>query len=268
MKNIYIDLSDFKNTFPVLEALKTYGTLKKKLTLFVKGSADEYTSLDDFKNIVRRNKFADDDINSIEAVIKPIENFENISLNDETITMRLLDDTKTNHRSLFVFYKENDEETRIEEIINKALIIYKKYINNDHDIKLGNIQKFKNDDKKEAIFKKYNEYKGQIPLKNVLSNEFDIVLIDDEASYYLFTLLKNYSKFIKREKTAKSYFAKFSPFGYQKFEEREVDVDTLFSLSYFKIDKNDKLYIYIKEETSPSEFIEIFNLLESISQKI
>ena len=75
---IYLDINDFINKHTITDALSSYSKIKGHIEIFLKADALEYSSLEDLKNILRRNKFDDYDLKQINYYIKPYEGFEKL----------------------------------------------------------------------------------------------------------------------------------------------------------------------------------------------
>lgn len=263
---IYIDINDFKNKHVISDALSSYSNIKGNIEIFLKADALEYPSLEDLKNVRRRNKFDSSDLKNITYFIKPYESFEKLKQDDNYIYFRIYDDTINRSKKLFLFYNNNSS---IDSIINKYNKVKNYYLTHidDKEISLGLIDKFNTNTDLYKSLKSINDFKEIVPLNNIFENHDDIILIDNEASFYIFSLLNYHSHFIKKEKDIKSYLSIFKPFGYHKIVDREVNLDTLFLYSTFQIEKNDKIYISINEDASPSQIIEFLTFLESIRDK-
>lgn len=269
---LYLEMNDFTSSSVVMATLRSYNAINGNVEIYVKADGSEFNELDDFKKIRRRNKFDEDDLKSINFFIKTYNDFESFCNNNEkNIVFRIHDDTMINEKRIYLFFnkdiKEEDLKIKIDNVIN----FYNKYIlkeNENKNISLGMVEKYNY--KKDPIYNfvktNINEFKEYIPLKNCIDNKCDIVLIDNELSYYIFTLLSYYSKFKKREKSVKSYFATFKPFSYHKVIENDVNLESLFTYSTFEINiKDNRINLYVSKDISPSEFFSLITFLQKLN---
>lgn len=268
---LYLDMNDFTSSSTVMATLRSYNEINGNIEIYIKANGSEFNELDDFKKVRRRNKFDDDDLKSINFFIKTYDSFETFNNDEEKTIFRIHDDTLINEKRIYLFFDKNINEEDLKLKIDNVINFYNKYILKDNEnktISLGIIEKYNY--KKEHLYNfvksNINEFKEYIPLKNCIDNKCDIVLVDNELSYYIFTLLSYYSKFKKREKSVKSYFATFKPFSYHKVVENNVNLESLFTYSTFEIDnKNNKINLYISKDISPSEFFSLLTFLQKLN---
>lgn len=260
---IYIDLNEFENAFPILDAFKTYTTLKGKINFLVKGDASSYLALDDYKNIKRRSSFDEIDLKDVKFNLTTFDSFEELKNKDEETIFRVLDNPKTKKRSIFLFFNDDINHDLLKEKIDYIINFYKENVENK-PLKVSLIKKFKEDKDLELFLKNnLNEFSSTFEIKDILNNDSEIVLLSEEIKYYAFSLLSNYSRFLKSEKNIGGYLSKFNPFSYQKISSKEVNLDSIFNESTFVFSKDNKLSCLIKKDLTASSFIELFEFFES-----
>lgn len=260
---IYIDINDFKNTNVLKDALNSYEKIRTKLDIFVKANGLDHSSLDDLKNIRRRNKFDDDDLKNITYYFSAFDSFESLKLKDASTYFRIYNDTINNSKKLFMFYKHEIENEDLLHKLGQAKSYFKTHINNK-TLKVGIIEKYDTHTNTYKAVKGDDDFNEIVPLDKIFENKNDIILIDDEASFYIFTLLNYHSKFKKMEKDIKSYFSSFKPFGYHKMIEKEVNLDNLFEYATFELEKDGKITVFVKQDSSPAELVETLTFLEQL----
>lgn len=264
MNKIYLDINEFKNTYPLMQALKTYNSINGKSHFLIKADGIEYQILDDLKFIKRRIKFDEDDINDCNFNLKTYESFNTFKRNKLNTFFRILDDSKNNKKTVYLFYNKDITFNELYSKLQYVIDFYKKYINNKEEIKIGIINKFENDLNLLKELKSLTQFHEIIELNKLLDNSSNIVLLDDEVTYYTFNLLSTYSKFMKLAKTVGGYASFFKPFSYQKMSPKEVNLNSYFSFSLFEITPKDKLInIYIQENISPTEMIDFLSIIDT-----
>ncbi len=260
---IYIDINDFKNTKVLKDALNSYEKIRTKLDIFIKANALDHASLDDLKNVRRRNKFEENDLKNITYYFSAFDSFEELKFKENSVYFRVYNDTINNTKKVFMFYKHDIDVDELFTKLNKVKEYYKTHID-DKKLKVGIIEKFDTHTDLYKNIRTDDDYNEIVPLNKLLENKNDIILIDDEASFYVFTLLNYHSTFKKMEKDIKSYFSSFKPFGYHKMVEREVNLDNLFEHATFEIEKDGKITVFVKQDSSPSELVETLTFLEQL----
>ena len=260
---IYIDINDFNNASILKDAINSYDKIRTKLDIFIKANALEHASLEDLKCVRRRNSFEPDSLKNISYYLSGFNSFESLKLKDNSTYFRVYNDTINNTKKVFMFYNHtlNKEDLLLK--IEQIKAYYKTHIQ-DTGLKIGIIEKFDTSTELYKEVKLLDEYNGIVSLNSIFENKNNIILIDDEAAFYIFTLLNYHSKFRKVEKDIKSYFSSFKPFGYQKMVEKEVNLDNLFEHLTFEIEKDGKITAYIKQDSSPSEIVESLTFLEQL----
>ena len=268
---IYLDINNFTNPSSVIATLRSYNSVGGSLEIYIKADGYDYNELDDFKKIKRRNNFDKDDLKTCNFKVATYENFENFKLKDGETLFRIHDDTINNELKIYLFYNKNITKENLQNSLDKTIEFYNKYILKDNvnrKLKVGLVEKF--DEEKDPLYKyiksEVNEYEETIPLKSVLNNKCDIILMDNEVSFYVFTLLSFYSKFKKREKSVKSYFATFKPFSYQKMVENEVNLESLFTFSSYVITKDNDINLFVSKDISSSELFSLITFLQRLNK--
>ena len=238
---IYLDMNDFASSGTVLSTLRSYDAINGNIEIFVKADGKVFTELDDFKKIRRRNKFDDDDLKYV------------------------------NFFKVYIFYNQNIDKDLLKNEIDQAISFYSQYIDSKIDknnISVGIVEKFnyEKDDIYSFVRTNIPNFKEVIPLKSCIESKCNIVLLDDEVSFYIFTLLSNYSKFKKKEKSVKSYFSTFKPFSYHKIIENEVNLESLFTYSTFEIENNGKINLYLDKDIPASNLFSVLTFLQKLNQ--
>ncbi len=268
---IYLDINDFEHDSTVMSTLRSYNSIDGNLEIYVKANGATYSELDDFKKVRRRNKFDEDDLKKINFFIKTFHSFEDFKLeNDEDVAFRIHDDTLENEKRINMLYKLDEDHELLKEKIEKVTNFYKNYLLKkgvSPSINLGIVEKYnyKSDKTYDFIKNNIDIFNEIVPLKKVIDHSNNILLLDEEVRFYIFTLLSYYSKFKKKEKSVKSYFATFKPFGYHKEVETEVNLESLFTYSTFVIDKNNKVTLYVAKDIEPSELFSLLTFLQRLN---
>lgn len=264
MNKIFLDINEFKNTYPLMQALKTYSSINGRSHFLIKADGNEYQILDDLKFIKRRIKFDEDDLNECNFNLKTFESFDTFKRNKSNTYFRILDDSKNNKKTLYLFYSKDITFNELNEKLQLVINFYKEYINAKEEIKIGIINKFENDLNLLKELKSLDNFHEVIELNKLLDNTSNIVLLDDEVTYYTFNLLSTYSKFMKLAKSVSGYASFFKPFSYQKMAPKEVNLNSYFSFSLFEITSKDKLInIYVQENISPTELIDFLSIIDT-----
>lgn len=267
---IYLDIQDFTSPSTVLAAIRSYVSINGNIEIFIKADGYEYTELDDYKNIRRRNKFDQSDLKYVNFNLKTYDEFKLENFINKGTFFRIIDDTLTNEKRIYLFYDKDYDPETIKSKIDSCIAFHQKYISTDQtkNINVGLIEKFnaKNDQIYKYIQENTPSYNNIIPLKDCINNKMDIVLMDNELSFYVFPLLSQYSKFKKKEKSVKSYFASFKPFSYHKMVEYDVDLESLFTFSSYEIETDGKINIYLSKNITPSELFSFFMFLQKLNK--
>ena len=268
---IYLDMNDFASSGTVLSTLRSYDAINGNIEIFVKADGKVFTELDDFKKIRRRNKFDDDDLKYVNFFIKTLDDQDFRSLKSNNLLFRIHDDTILGCKKVYIFYNQNIDKDLLKNEIDQAISFYSQYIDSKIDknnISVGIVEKFNYEKDNIYSFVRTNipNFKEVIPLKSCIESKCNIVLLDDEVSFYIFTLLSNYSKFKKKEKSVKSYFSTFKPFSYHKIIENEVNLESLFTYSTFEIENNGKINLYLDKDIPASNLFSVLTFLQKLNQ--
>ena len=122
MNKIFLDINEFKNTYPLMQALKTYNSINGRSHFLIKADGNEYQILDDLKFIKRRIKFDEDDLNEWNFNLKTYESFDTFKRNKSHTYFRILDDSKNNKKTLYLFYSKDITFNELNEKLAELLL--------------------------------------------------------------------------------------------------------------------------------------------------
>ena len=97
-------------------------------------------------------------------------------------------------KKVYIFYNQNIDKDLLKNEIDQAISFYSRYIDSKIDknnISVGIVEKFNYEKDDVYSFARTNipNFKEVIPLKSCIESKCNIVLLDDEVSFYIFTSL-------------------------------------------------------------------------------
>ncbi len=264
MKYVYLDLSLFPNDDLLVQGITSFSKYHRGITFYCKGDGLTYQTLDDARNVIRRGKFTAEDLERIDFEIESYEGFENFKRASEDTYFRLLDDP-TQKKKLYWFFDETRPE-RYEGEITLVKGFYGRWISAQNP-KIAAIRPYHSNSQLEKQLESEESFMGYLSLSEIFKNQGDIILMDNEVAFYVFSLLSTYSRFNRRERSVKDYAAFFAPFSFHKIEPKQMTLEAYFSYSLFASTKKEKTKIYLYKDMSPAEYIDFFKTLEALEAK-
>lgn len=294
MKNVFIDATSFKYTQEISQALRIYLLNRHDLTFNILGRKNDFITIMHDKNInliedltpvnlqnlsdeqkemmkdeekVDYNKELKEKLINENDLIITSKDFSSFFIHDEDIIIRPYNKDKKDH-SYVVELNKNVNYEKLVDDLKDIIKLYNLKLKNDRRLKIYLSSSYNNDETLNEKLKFFSEYEGILPINEVLSTSFDILILDNTSSFYFYSLLNSLSDDNKKDQDENSEKKKKkSVLDFLKKEKspiEEINTDSLFSFYIIKIDKNNKYTFYLRNFCNANSFFTIFDKVSSI----
>lgn len=294
---LFIDSTKFKFKQEISQALRMYLINKDDLDITILGRKEDFITLLNNKNIHLENDLTPlNELNQSEELQELNKKQEKVVYNKEIrsklekeadIVLTSTDfNTFDKHENSVIirpYTKEkgvnpyivelssssNDKE--IQDFIKDIIKIFNNRLNKERKLKIYSIKPYNEEYSLKNILNFFSEYEGEIEVKDSLSKEFDILILDNLSSYYFYNILSSLSdenKLMEEDEEKKEKLKKKSWLGrILSFDKpRSIDkinTDSLFS--YYLIELKDNKYtIYLRDYCNVNSFFSILDVISKL----
>lgn len=244
MKNVYIDAESFKNPQFVSQAIRVYTARNNQIHFLVKGKKEDFVSISDLDCLTVKENISESDLSNYK--FRLIANDDPLTNFDGSSNIFLFVNKNKTIKYLLATVSENIDEKHLNNLIIDAKNLFYCTTKKDGEPSICFAKGFNTSKDLIKLFKKHPNYQGEISLKDLFTNSFDIIFIDNSAAYYLFNLIDSFAELNKneepkkKEKMSASFFSK-KLFTFTRVKD-EIDYDAL--LLYYFVEQSGDYYTF------------------------